>query len=241
MGIGFCKGWVVHEIVIKGRHQIEIGHALGRNQPQGFGGVKPAQANKCAADERHRQERAHAHRVIKRHDAKRALAAAVKILRDMRQSCGALGALPAWNALRPRRRAGRVEHHRPGLGVDARARLGPIAIGKSSEWRITGRNTVERNARQPRRQLRSSDRRRGSFLINNRLGFGVLQKEIEFACRRSPVHRRDDYAGKLAGPMQGRRFPAVLQRGHDALAGCKSERIEAGDQRRDAPIPLPIG
>ena len=45
---------------------------------QGFGGVEPAQANKSAADKRHRQERTDAHRVIERHDAKRPFAAAVK-------------------------------------------------------------------------------------------------------------------------------------------------------------------
>ena len=86
--ISFCKGRVVHEIVIERRHQIQIGHALGRDQSQGFGRVEPAQANKSAADKRHCQQRADTHRMVKRHDAERALAAAVKVLRDMRHSGG---------------------------------------------------------------------------------------------------------------------------------------------------------
>jgi hypothetical protein len=41
--------------------------------------------------------------------------------------------------------------------------------------------------------------------------------------------------------MQGCAFPAILQCGHNVIAGRKSERIEACDQSRDAPIPLRIG
>jgi len=38
-----------------------VGHALGRNQPQGFARRKTAQADECAVDQRHREQRAHAH------------------------------------------------------------------------------------------------------------------------------------------------------------------------------------
>ena len=77
--------------------------------------------------------------------------------------------------------------------------------------------------------------------MDQRLGLGVPQKEIEFGGRRSPVHGRHDHAGKLAGPMQGGGFPAILQRGHDVIAGRKSEGIEARYQGRDAAVPLRIG
>ena len=112
----------MHEIVIKRRHQIKIGDALGGDQRQRMRDVEPAQANESAADERHGEQRAHAHGVIERHDAERALAAGVEILRHMGQRRGALGVLAARHALRPRRGAGGVKHHRPGFGIDARRR-----------------------------------------------------------------------------------------------------------------------
>ena len=65
-------------------------------------------------------QRAHAHGVIERHHAERALARAVHVLRHMRERGGAFGALSARHTFRPRGRAGGVEHHRPCLGICTR-------------------------------------------------------------------------------------------------------------------------
>ena len=41
--------------------------------------------------------------------------------------------------------------------------------------------------------------------------------------------------------MQGRSFPAILQRSDDVIAGFEPERVEPRDERRDAAVPLRIG
>ena len=38
-----------------------------------------------------------------------------------------------------------------------------------------------------------------------------------------------------------RGLPAVLQRGDEVVAGLEADRVEAGDQRRNAPVPLRVG
>ena len=68
----------------------------------------------------------------------------------------------------------------------------------------------------------------------------ILEAEIELVRARAPIDRRDDDAGELAGPVDGRRLPAVLQHGDEMVAGGKPDLVKAGDQRRDAPIPLAI-
>jgi hypothetical protein len=90
------------------------------------------------------------------------------------------------------------------------------------------------------RRLRSSRRSGGGVLKDQRFGLGIAQKEIKFACGRAPIHRCDDETGKLAGPMQRSRFPAVLQRGDEVIAGLKAERIKSSDRRRNARVPLRI-
>ena len=40
--------------------------------------------------------------------------------------------------------------------------------------------------------------------------------------------------------MQGRGLPAILQRGDEMIAGLQPDRVEARDQRRNAPVPLRI-
>ena len=61
--------------------------------------IEARQADERAADQRHGEQRANAHRVVERHDAERALAAAIEVLRDMGDRGGALGAVPARHAL----------------------------------------------------------------------------------------------------------------------------------------------
>ena len=60
-------------------------------------------------------------------------------------------------------------------------------------------------------------------LEDERPGLGVLQDEIDLVRLGAPVDRHDDDAGKLAGPVQGRRLPAVLQNRDQTIAAFEAE------------------
>ena len=85
--------------MVERRHQVEIGDALAGNERQRALRIEPRQADERAADERHGEQRANAHRVVKRHDAQRALAAGVEVLRDMGDRGGPLGPVPSGYSL----------------------------------------------------------------------------------------------------------------------------------------------
>ena len=229
----------MHEVVIERRHQIKVGDLLGFDQLQRPRHVEAGQADEGAADQRHGEQRAHPHGVIERHDAERALARAVEILRDVGERRGALGALAARHALRLRGGAGRVEHHRPGLGIGAGQCIRRVRRDQRFERDV---------ARQSDRDLlalaglgRRLHRVRRHRLIDQRLGLGVVEAIVELVGGRAPVQRRDDDAGELAGPMDGRRLPVVLQRRDQMVAGLEPEPVEARDQRGNPPVPLRIG
>ena len=131
--IGLGEKLIVNEVVIERRHQIKVGDPLGRDEGERVPHLEARQADEGAADQRHGEERAHAHGVIERHDAERAFAVAVLILRDMRDRGRPLGALPARHALRLRGRARGIEHDRPGVGAGARERRRGIALDHGSE------------------------------------------------------------------------------------------------------------
>ena len=91
-------------------------------------------------------KRAHAHRVVERHDAERSFAVAVLVLRDMRDRRGAFRNVAARHALGLCGRARRVEHDRPGIGAHSRRRLGGITLDHRLEWDLVILRHVERNA-----------------------------------------------------------------------------------------------
>jgi hypothetical protein len=71
----------------------------------------------------------------------------------------------------------------------------------------------------------------GNVLVDDRVGFGVLDAEIDFLAGRAPVHRRDDDAGELAGPVDSRRLPAILQKGKEMIAGLETNLVKGGNER----------
>ena len=205
---------MIDEIVVERRHQIEIADTLGAQS----GGARAAdvemrQANERAADQRHREQRANAHGVIERHDAERALAVRVKILRHMRDRGGALGTVPAWYAFRPRGRARGIEHQRPGVGTDARAsrrspwRAMSCAKSKSVPSGRRDRSAMRGSVAAPARAVTAL---RGNVLIDEGASFGIVDTEIDLVVLGAPIHRRDDDAGELAGPVQRGRLPAYF-------------------------------
>ncbi len=69
----------------------------------------------------------------------------------------------------------------------------------------------------------------GDRFIGDGAGLGVIEHEGEFVGFGAPVQRRDDDAGELAGPVQRRGFPAVLQQGDEMVAGFEAGVVERGD------------
>jgi len=77
--------------------------------------------------------------------------------------------------------------------------------------------------------------------MEDRAGFGVLDAVVELVGLGPPVDRRDHEACELAGPVQRRRLPAVLQQRHDMIAGLQAETVEGHHQRGNLVVPLAIG
>ena len=231
----------MQEVVIERRDQIEVGQLLGRDQFERARDVEAWQTDEGAADQRHGKKRAHAHGVIERHGTERALTLAVEILRDMRKRCGALGALTSRHAFRARGRARGIEHDRPCIGADARR---PSACALSDKSVEGHRVRVRVTHGDPRARARSARRAHGlgrDLLVHDRLGFGVIEAEIQFARAGAPIERRDDDAGELACPVDRRRFPPILQQRDEMVARVESKIVEAGDKRRNLSVPGVIG
>ena len=230
--VGRREPLMAHEVVVERRHQVEVADLLGGDQLERARGLEARQAHEGAADQRHGEQRAHPHGVIERHDAERALAVAVEILRDMGERGGALGALAARHALRPRGGARRIEHDRPGFGVGPRPRILGAAAEQGFEGELIRLRPPERDPCQLPRRLGRMHRRRGGVLVHDRHRHGIVEAEIELVGARAPIERRDDDAGELARPVDGRRLPAVLQHGDQMIA-----RRRARARRSRSPAP----
>src|SRR5262249_23659755 len=87
---------VVQQVMIERWDEVEVGDALGRDQFERARNVETRQADEGAADQRHGQQRAHAHRVVERHGAERALVRRVEILREVGKRGGAFRAVAAY-------------------------------------------------------------------------------------------------------------------------------------------------
>ena len=166
---------------------------------------------------------------------------AVEILRDMRNRCGALGALTAGHALRPRGRARRIEHDRPSLGIDARLDSFCARADERLKRKVSCARIAYRDARASARFARRTHRLGGDLFVDDRLRLGVFEAEIQLARTGAPIQRGDDDAGELAGPVDRRCFPAVLQQRDEMIARPEPEVVEAGDERRNLLVPHAIG
>ena len=198
------------QVVIERRRQIERGHALRLDQVERRARIEARLADEDAVHQRGRQQRAHAHGVVERHDAERDLARRIAVLRDMGDGGGPLRAVAARHALRPAGRAGGVEHDRPVLGRGGRR--GGRALKQGVE-RGSGLDAADRL-----RAGRGGDGRGGFRAEDHRVGLGVGEAVVDLPGLEPPVERHDELARKLAGPVQGRRVERVLEHGRDALA-----------------------
>jgi len=243
-GIGRFKVRVVNQIVVKRRNQVKVGDFFRLDDREGLPRIVTWQTDKAAADQRHRDQGAHPHGVVERHHAEGPLVAAVEVLRHMGDAGGPFGAVTARHAFRLRRRPRRIEHDRPRLRAYARRgfRRGRIGHLRKTKGLVVGRDALaDNNVAQIAREPGAGDRACGNAFVDESLGFGVLDAEIEFVGFRAPIDRRDDDSGQLARPMNCRGFPSVLQHGDDVVAGSQSEVVECGDYGRYPRIPLRVG
>src|SRR5437870_7810757 len=84
---------VMDEVMIKRRHEIEIGNFFRLDDGERFAGVVARKTNESATNQGHRDQGSYPHRVIQRHHPKRPLAAAIEVLRNMSNRGGALGTM----------------------------------------------------------------------------------------------------------------------------------------------------
>ena len=175
-----------------------------------------------------RQQRAHAHGVVQRHHAQRAFAAAVEVLRDMRQRGGALGAVAARHALGLAGGARGVEHQRQVLGVGARHRRRRGAA--STARRSAGRRPATAPTAMRGSLLRApSWQRRGlaltGFVDHCACACASLEAVVDLVGLGAPVQRRHHHARELAGPVQRRHLPAVLQHDQQVVAAAAGRAL----------------
>ena len=93
------KGRVFDEHVVERRHQVQVADLFPLDGMQRGFHVKLRHTDEMSVDQRHGQQRTYAHGVVKRHDAQRALALAVKVLRYVGNRSSAFATVPTGHAL----------------------------------------------------------------------------------------------------------------------------------------------
>ncbi|MNR05672.1 hypothetical protein D3C85_1217150 [compost metagenome] len=93
------KGRVFDEHVVERRHQVQVADLFPLDGLQRGFHVELRHTDEMPVDQRHGQQRTHAHGVVKRHDTQRALALAVEVLRYVGNRRGAFGTVPTGHAL----------------------------------------------------------------------------------------------------------------------------------------------
>src|SRR6516225_6668350 len=109
-------------------------------------------------------------------------------------------------------------------------------MANSERTRLADRDTRARAGLIGRMHRRGAD-----VFVDDRLRVGVVHAEIELMRAAAPIEWGDDDAGELARPMDRRRLPAILQHRHEMVASFKSERVEAGNERRNFFVPSAVG
>ena len=178
--------------------------------------IEARQADEAPVHQRHREQRTYAHRVVQRHDAERALATAVLVLRHVRKCGRALMAMPVGNALGLAGGARGVEHERDVLRVrrafisdgpdiaGAGAKGIPMRRGGSFADRAgTDARKAARGAAVPHRGL-------AHWLEEHGLGLRIGDAIVDLLGLGAPVQRNDHDAAELAGPVQGCGLMTVL-------------------------------
>jgi hypothetical protein len=156
--------------------------------------------------------------VIERHHAERAFTVPIQVLRDVRERACAFVPVTARHALPLARRARGVEDQREIVGVRVGRLAGMLAF---SQQRVEGGRAalgvIESDARHVLRRAALHDGIRAHRFVDDRLHARVSHAVVEFVGLGAPVERHDHDARELAGPVQRRHFPAVLQHGEQPV------------------------
>ncbi|PWC49900.1 hypothetical protein TSA6c_28105 [Azospirillum sp. TSA6c] len=131
------------------------------------------------------------------------------------------------------------------LGRGTRLWRNRIAIQQSGKAAVAGIDRIDRIADRDAGQRPCCggvpDGIGRHVLIEQGERLGIGQAVIQLVRLHPPVQRHHGDAGQLAGPMDGRHLPIVLQRGGDAVAGAQGQPVEGADQPADALQPLRVG
>ena len=214
------------QVVIERRHQVEGGDPLGLDQAERASRLEARLADEGAAHRRHGEQGAHAHGVVERHDAERALAHAVAVLRDVGECGGALGAMSPRYALAAPGGARGVEHERDVVFAGTGRGFGRRRQQVSECHRALGRG-ADPDTAEPRGTGGVSHRRSGGLVEGQRRGAGIREEVIQFPRAAPPVKGHHDNAGKLAGPVERRHLPAVLHDDGEPVSPPEPERAQA--------------
>jgi hypothetical protein len=205
--------WMRDEVMEERRRKVERGQALGLDQREGALGVPARLADEAAGDDRHREQRVHAHRVVERHDAERAVARAETVLERLRDGAGAIGGVRARDALRPTGRAGRVEHQARRAAVDVGRRRDGAVLEELGEARVADHDEAVLVARHETRA-------------------GVVEAVVDVVSGRAPGERDEDRARPLRRPVELDRLVAVVEHGREPVASPEAELGEAAREPR---------
>ncbi len=190
----------MHEVEVERGREVQRVDPLARDQLQGLAGVPGRLGHVAASDERGRQQRVDAHRVVERHDAERAMTGLKPVLEHLRDRAGPLGAMRSRDPLRPPGRAGRVE-------LDGGL---PLVEGECAGVFLV-RNELTHVMRLP-------DHDHGSTIVD---------AVVEIAGRDAIGERDDDGTEPLAAPVELHRLGLVREHAGDAIAGPHAPRRES--------------
>ena len=211
------------------------------DEVEGCGRLESRLADEPARDERHREQRAHAHGVIERHHAEGAFAVAVAVLRDVGDGGGALGGMGSRDSLGASGGAGGVEHDRDVVRTRARGCGGGRAAGELVEPDGAATGLVYRNSGDVTGVRGVRDRVGRHRLEAHCPGAGIVEHVVELIGLRAPVHRCDHHARELAGPVQGRGFETVLEDRDEMVAAAEPDRVESGHGLQRTFQPFAVG
>src|SRR5271155_4426887 len=118
----------------------------------------------------------------------------------------ALGAVTPRHSFGPRGGARCVEHDRPCVGIGAWRRVHRSPgnqVVKSLRPLQTAFTTPNKDEWEPSKISGAGGGLDRDVLVDYGTRFRILDAEIEFVGLGAPIHRSDDDAGELAGPMHG--------------------------------------
>ena len=208
------------QIVEERRREVQRGQPLALDGVQRGARAELGLAAEHPAARARREQGAHAHGVVERHDAERAVAGTQLELDELRERRRALGAVRARDALRLAGRARGVEHQR---------RL-ELARPRGLRRAVSGRERRARRRVGDRDQRSAGDGLGGlgrSTLDRQDASSAVVHAVGQLVGPQAPVERHEDRAEPLRRPVEDGGLDAVLEHRGNAISGSDAQLMQA--------------